>query len=410
MQRYANTRVFHAAQGGRMHTLLPVGRIPVAPGTTLDELSAIVKINTGVCSRRLMAGAQLDVYAFYVPHRLVLGADLWTDVLLGDANVPTTTNWDPWVFEASPSVATPHSILGRASARYCYNQYFGQEGMSFFANILDPVATTAAAAKTRTLEQWCAGLTPNAFVDDTTLNIPITGTNAVLSLNEFRAAMAESRSKRRQQATGDKYFDILQQFGVSASWSIQMAPEYLGSARQVLRPNGGRASNGASAETLGDPYSYFEGEVALKCGRRYFAEHGLIWIFATVRPNMIRRGGVDHVVNVHAIDASMVTRDDFFWPLPDATGEKVNLATLYDGGAGLGYTQKYHAYLRGLNYQGATANSNAVPFLTTTPASTASSVYPVVVDTFRGNGGDDVSLWCAAKVRETTPVKRLQLS
>lgn len=412
MQRYGNTRYATAAQAGSMFRVVPVARFAVAPGTTMEGLSALVRVNTGVCTRRLMAGAQLDVYAFYVPNRLVLGVDTWTDVLLGDASVPTATVADPWVFEPTPAAGSPFSILGRASARYCYNQYFGQEGLSWFPNILDAAATNANVAKARTLEQALVKMQINAVMTDTTLNIPVTGSNAVLSLNEFRAAMADSRSKRKQQATGDKYFDILQQFGVSASWSIQMAPEFLGSARQVLKPNGGRSSNGAAADSFGDPYSYFEGEVSLRSGRRFFAEHGLIWVFAVFRPYAVRRGTTSRSLQVIPPDARMAARDDFFWPKPDMTGEVLGIGRdLYEGGAAnYLYTQGGWQYLSGVNSQGAVSDPNAVPFLTVLGDTAVNSLYPTVQDTFRGNGGSDLTYWCAAQLKEATPVPKLKLA
>lgn len=411
VQRYANTRVQSVATAGFMYRAIPVGRFPVAPGTTLDELRATVSISVGAIRRVLMENGQLDVWAFYVPHRLVLGLDTWSSVLEGDTSVATTNTPDPYVFEGMQGVAPALSILGRASFRTLYNAYFGTEDYSswaWYTDVLSAAATDRNKARLRSLEQMVYRTQSNSSVTDTTLNIPVSGANAVLSLNEFRKAMARSRSKRLQQVSGDKYADILQQFGVNPSWSIQMNPEYLGHAKASVKPRTIRAT--VDSDTgLGSPTSIYEGSVDLKLSSRFFAEHGLIWLVAGFRPKLLRRDSSAVYGPGGPLDAWDTARDHFFWPVNVQTGESIVTAKLgLSSATGAVYATDYHRLRSGQNLQGDVKEGGDLSMLTTVPTTNANLLYPDVQEAMRplGGGNSDLpmAVHCRTYLKESTPV------
>ena len=221
---------------GDSYKLVPILRMPVCPGTSVN-IKGTIKFQTAAFTQNILTGAIASVFVFYVPHRLVW--DEWPDFISQAddyaGTFPTTsTNW-AWCFDRNQQPQN-HSALFRRAYKLCYNQYFGQKGgagagtKTWYADIT--ADTVVDEHDILNSEQWSARLMLDSELKSPTYD----ATTVPIDLNEFYRQMMSARSARRANMSGDKYVDALRRMGVEPDWRIQLAPEFLGRVDKDVFP------------------------------------------------------------------------------------------------------------------------------------------------------------------------------
>lgn len=276
---------------GEYYDLMPVFRKAVVPGESV-ALDLTTIFETEPFSQNILSGGIASLYAFYTPYRLVW--DQWVSWVAepqSAAVLPTATTAWTKVFEAGTSTK---SMLGRRAYKLIYNQFFGQDvGTTdlWYSNIATD--TDTSVKRLRTTDQINGKLMLGSDVSTPTASYPVSGATTTIDLNDLRQRLRDARSTRRQDMTGDKYVDAMARMGVSLDWRVQLAPEMLGVAHKDFIPKDTRATDPANT---GRAWSRYQETLNLRTSRKFFAEHGVIWVVLAVRPHVFpvtARGAMD---------------------------------------------------------------------------------------------------------------------
>lgn len=261
---------------GDVSKLRCLARIPVVPGMSVNGMFADILMETGTTQKTIISGGEAFAHAFYVPYRLVDAG--FPDRLVGDtAPLALSTTADNNVYERRSGT----NVYARRSAKLIYNQYYGLEGSGEFYGNIEDDAAASDQFNLKVTDDFLSGLTLESQVSDATYLAPVAGANATVNLRDFRNAMRDSVSRVYQQATGDKYVDVLRSMGVDPGWSIQMAPEFLGGTKKWTRAQYSRSTAG---ENVGQSYGRFTFQLSLELKQsKFFAEHGTIMIMGGIR-------------------------------------------------------------------------------------------------------------------------------
>lgn len=334
-----------------MGELLPVFRKPVAPGESL-ELDVSTWFESAPTSKYL-AGGIASLYAFYCPNRLVW--DQWVDFVAqpDTLTVPVTNASAPQWFERAGS----HSVLFRRAFKLAYNQYFGSDkygNSAWYSDITNDADVSNKAL--RTVDQMLGRILQQADLDLGTYEAPVTGTApnqvATITLDEFRRSMAQAKMAHRAQMTGDKYVDAMLRLGVKLDWRVQQAPEFLGACHHDFAPTDSRGTYQAAtpatggAASVGFAQSRFQGRLRLQTKRKFFAEHGYVFVCLGVRPHVFMANGQAPA------DSRMIASQNFFMGDNMVGTDPVSMTTLTGVAGDAGEVFRFEPYLSGSNMVG----------------------------------------------------------
>jgi len=368
---------------GLFYTPVPVARKLVAPGDTITSLIVDARLISAVFNRVVTTPVLAQMWAFYVPHRLVW--DQWQDFIALDDTVnaiPTSTT--PWPFIFENGVVTARSAFFRRSYKLVYNSYFGSEltGMAngaWYDNVnLD---TQVTPMRLLTWDQYLSGARPTAGYTQSSFSAAVSGGTAAIPLDDFARASRDNRARRRQKMTGDKYVDTMRLMGVELDWKIQLVPEFLGSSQQVIQL---KEKSSTSGSDLTPRAAEFSARMSLNVTKRFsFAEHGYIMVLMGLRPSM-------QVANTSPPDALAFTRDDFFRTDADAIADSQG-----------GYRSRYSQYRQGRNLVGNFANQNTFALPATADLYPDPATYSVSV----GSGPNHYAFTADVAVKGLTQVR-----
>lgn len=368
---------------GLFYTPVPVARKLVAPGDSITSLIVDARMISAVFNRVVTTPVLAQMWAFYVPHRLVF--DQWQDFIALDdvvLNVPNTTVAWPLMFENGGVVA--RSALFRRSYKLIYNSYFGSEltgqaAGAWYDNVnLD---TETAVMRLLTWDQYLSGARPTAGYNQLTFQAAVSGGNAAIPLDDFARLSRDNRARRRQKMTGDKYVDTMRLMGVELDWKVQLVPEFLGSSQQVIQL---REKSSTSATDLTVRAAEFSARMSLNVTKRFsFAEHGYLVVLMGLRPSM-------QAANQNPPDATNFARTDFFRPDQDAIADAQG-----------GYRSRYSQYRQGKNLVGVFQNANTFALGTATDLYPDPSTYSVSV----GSGPNHYGFTADVAIKGLTQVR-----
>lgn len=250
-----------------------LGFTPVAPGTTLNGSSVRINVSSLVTDEFYLAPMMVQAFSFYVPYRILW--DGWVDFIGGTDPQENTPR-----FPALPADWTlgynGGSTLPLRAFKAVYNEYFGQEIEGRTDTWYSDIAadTDQTQRLVRVWDQFQSS-TSTEDVSDTTLNIPVSGANAAMSLRELAVALRNYHRSKNQSLTGDKYVDTMRAMGVDLDWRLQNAPEFLGQTSVIVQPT--QVENTGEQAELGAQYSRYKAKLNHTLRkRRSFAEHGVI--------------------------------------------------------------------------------------------------------------------------------------
>lgn len=294
---------------GRLQTITV---IPVVAGDALKlSLSGILRLAT--TRKEIVSECQIDICAFYVPHRHVYGAQ-WVEIIneglqaddvlpagpaapadardpfyLGikqcDANlnlalvrgynqiyrryfaVPTTVANDTWTFtneDFYPNTQSEdhknHRKYGALAAR-----------LPHILNGGTMVNSINAAGNDRLYEQ-----------EDWGVDLPVSGATAVLDIRDLAQVQSRYKSIQEQNYMATFYSDVL-----SRKWPTRKVntdadqrPTYLGRNTTFIS---GSDVNGTDDATLGSYVGKTLDRISFNMPRRTFPEHGNVWVMILPR-------------------------------------------------------------------------------------------------------------------------------
>ncbi len=257
--------------------MAPLGYIEVVPGDTLSG-SLQIKAMSDTTVTALFNRAYYDVIVTYIPFRL-----LWSgfpDFLIsGTSAVPTVT--DLWEFNyekgfnlPTAATATKNTAWLRRAHNATWNRFVRR-------------ADVTEIATDQKLIQVCS-YRPSTFHEavpeaSSVAAETIDTSGSTLSVDDIRDAFNKDRFNKVKQYYGDRYVDYLAALGVQVPWTIQEAPELIGSKRgtlkyQMINPTNADTTTPLGPEGLAGGYFTFDASVRIK--RKFFPEHGIVGAFA----------------------------------------------------------------------------------------------------------------------------------
>lgn len=120
-------------------------------------------------------------------------------------------------------------------------------------------------------------------------------TATAAQVNDLRRAMAIQRYQEARAQYGHRFTEYLRYLGIRSSDSRLNRPEYLSGGKstisfsEVLRT----ATTAAVADPVGDMYGHGIAAVRTRPFVRFFEEHGVVMVLASVRPKAMYANGLD---------------------------------------------------------------------------------------------------------------------
>lgn len=240
---------------------------------------------------------QVDVFCFFNPHRHIYGQD-WID-FINDGEDETVT------FPASAAAANvgylggplrsgPLPLYMVSGYAKIWNRYFRSRTDTALMSETLPIS----AANERIWGRKCARLpslwsTPiNSTLTDSDREVVVSGgTFDIVNLSRTRASY-QTKSEREWEAP--YYNDVLRKtFGGSTNTDADERPTVLYRAKAWLS---GHDVDGTSGDSLGDYAGKSFGRLKFDVPRRYFGEHGQVWVMALLRFPTV------HATEAHYLD------------------------------------------------------------------------------------------------------------
>lgn len=213
----------------------------------------------------------LSAYAFFVPARLIWST--WNDMLKGDATMLplTVIAAFPRIFDVQVSAGQAYDAGWRRAYKLIWNEFFSQE---VFA---PPVSVTTDATVSLLSARRVDGRLLRVAADSVDAADNYTVVANTIELNEFNRRTAQARRNLATQLIGDGYLDQLSRFGVQVNEALINAPEFLGSSSVLVKPT--LVENTVDGPRRGR----YEAGVRLSVPRKFFLEHGYLFVMAAAR-------------------------------------------------------------------------------------------------------------------------------
>lgn len=359
-------KVIQLLRVGRLQTIM---RIPVLAGDSLSgSVSAFIRMNN--LRRAVPFDLRADIWGFFVPYRFEyenLHDTLQAERDATSTEVPSLTLADhiPAVLVNGAATQTipKHLVTDylRVWAHYFRDPHDGN----------DPDAVPADTTLNRAY-QTGAGTDddPHVFHPEPrfgvrigalktfhsammqkpprTESIPIDVVDAsansyALNVTKIPGAMAQWRQDTVQDWTAARFEDLHKAlFGVSPPVELEKVPDYLGCSKRWLSSID---IDGTAGAELGDVVGKLTGAVTWKLPRKFFREHGTLWVMMGLRPHPVFTQAKHYLDNV-----SRFREFNSLWGTPVGAKElprQVDLGDIFwDGGSSVtaGYMPSQQFY------------------------------------------------------------------
>jgi len=286
VQRYPydlSNRVFTVGAIGSLQTL---ASIPIVAGDSVAvDLQAVVRLSA--LRRTLPADAQIDTFAFFVPHRHIYGSD-WTDHMKAGVDsavsLATYTSSTGGINCVGENIDLDDVVPKYLLAGYAriWNFYFRNPTSN---DLLDDDHLVDADTNARTYGVQCAHLPAiwNTGVDDTIASADrqYTVTGGVFDIPDFASQVARLKTEITRDYKGVRYFDLINEiFGSYVTQEMDQRPYLLYHNQSYIS---GFDVDGTDQASLGFQSGKAISRTGLSFPYKFFAEHGCLWIMAVVR-------------------------------------------------------------------------------------------------------------------------------
>lgn len=336
-----------AGQIGRLQT---ISTIPVIAGDSVQlNIDGIIRL--APTRKEIVSECQVDIFAFYVPHRHVLGDANWVQFIrqgpqteginpFTGITVPAGYR-DPFYLGIKQCGSTVNTALVRGY-NYIMNRYFFVPNTNTNAEM---IATTSSALTDLdfypTNESWAANMRKYGAViarlphilnganllnrvnaanfytslSDADWGVLINDTSPNVGLLDIRdLEQIKSRYKTVQEANwfATFYTDILEKrFGTNGvNTDADKRPTFLGRATQFLS---GSDVNGTDDATLGSYVGKTLDRINFSMPRRFFPEHGNVWIMCALRYPLVHTKEQHPLLANAQPDANLLMGDPELW-------------------------------------------------------------------------------------------------
>jgi len=342
--RYNLSHLAHVV--GHIGRLQTISVIPVVAGDSLSiNLDGILRL--APTRKEIVSECQIDICAFYVPHRHVYGQDWIDSVSQGiQDNVPMPAgpavdadSRDPFYLGIHTCGATVNAALNYGYNailnRYFMvpttssNGYMGGVNYAFYPN-----GTTSEAKNTRSYGARIARLPHilnGAVIVNQSVNAggfnrsyteadwgvqipqddPAPGT-ALLDIRDLKSIQSRYRSIQEQNYFAAFYNDVVAQKwdtkGVNTD--ADQRPTYLGRNTQFIS---GSDVNGTDDATLGTFIGKTLDRIGFNLPRRLFPEHGNVWIMMVPRFPLVHTREQHPLLATAQNDQKLLLADPGIW-------------------------------------------------------------------------------------------------
>jgi hypothetical protein len=247
-------------------------------------------------ARNVLTRAYLDLYAFYVPFRLLW--DQWVEFITLAGNdaalptVPTVTDLFERAFEFRND-GVELVPWNRRAYNKVYNSHFAVSENSSSVG-LDDTNIHIALQRPSTLE-----------VGRAVTNIPSEDISTAANVDDLREAFAKDQFQKLRNYYGDRYVDYLGAVGVKVPWTIQDDPETIGKQHRDWRY---RQVNGTQDQSLGEAAGMFESSSTMNIKRTFIPEHGMLCFLQVCRADPMM------TLSPQGVQTSKVSRDQYWSP------------------------------------------------------------------------------------------------
>lgn len=380
--------IFDAGKIGRLQT---ISTVPVIAGDSYEE-NLVGSLRLSALRRGLAADSTVDILSFYVPHRHIFG-EAWEEFLRNGVNsTPLPMGDVAWSsshcahlgisggsFDENPlNYFSPSKVLLDGYDQI-WNEYFKvpYEVDQFYPPSVQPDSDYGkygrACANLKSI--WTTPLPPESG-NSADYVLAADGTSATLNIQTLSRAAANLQTTQERDFFMDRYRDIMDNFGGSASTDADQRPTLM---KRTTFWASGYDVNGTDQQTLGQYSGRVQQSFKHQVPRFFCPEHGMIWTMALVR------FPVTHQKENHLMSSDL----NFPWTYENIAGDTavnqnrgpqtVNSNQLFGAVAGVGYefevpdTQWYRTQPDKVH--GDYADAQGFPFLTHIPSDKYDALY-----------------------------------
>jgi len=298
MQREKFNLGHYSFMDGRIGQLQTMSVIPVIGGDSITvQMTNLMRLSP--LRRSLTVDAQVDYFAFYVPHRHIFGDD-WETMMLAGINSAvslstTTPAGTSYLGQVLEGVAPASSAWLSTAYIRIWNRYFRflkltPEIQDAYVNVGFPTGHSAANSRIdggmnqkfygysccRLKKPWNTGIVSDlASADREVASV------TVMDIVDLEQTKMGYRSEIERDRFANRYNDVMRtSYGSSVNIDADERPQLV--MRQSV-PLSGYDVNGTGDASLGTFSGKSLGKQGFGFRRKFFPEHGSVWIMALVR-------------------------------------------------------------------------------------------------------------------------------
>lgn len=269
---------------GQLQTLMTV---PVIAGDSMSiDFAGVFRLSA--LRQNLQLDAQVDLFGFFVPYRHVYGSN-WTDFIIAgkDEGVTFTTR----TLTGSTQIFGTHTTAGATVPLWLtqgylniFNRYFKHPSdtdyaASYFDAIADADSRLDYGLRCGFIKRiWNTPVTADVTAADYRFALVDTDKIDLLTMASTKGLL---KSERRREFFAHRYNEIIHaQWGARVNTDADQRPELLFHQVGFV---GGQDVMGTDDATLGKYTGVAKSVNGMSIPRKFFAEHGTIWIMALLR-------------------------------------------------------------------------------------------------------------------------------
>lgn len=309
MDRYTYDLSHYSLVAGQMGRLQTIGVIPVVAGDSFElNIEGIVRLSP--LRRPLVVDARVDTFAFFVPYRHIYGQD-WIDFIkegIDEAETFTGVSTAVAGLATCNLFGTPNAttlpLWQVAGYNRIWNRYFRHPTVT--AELADNAVPSTSAE--RFYGRLVAHLKTfpttgiSYSLDATDRAVAVDDTSDTFDLVDLEVAKGRYRTQVEREWFAHRYNDVLEEvFGTSVNIDADERPEML---MRDISWMGSFDIDGTADANFGQVVGKSSAVVNLRFPRRYFDEHGTLWIMSCLRWPPIFRDELHYLMSAQHVNPS----------------------------------------------------------------------------------------------------------
>jgi len=288
---------------GDIGRVKPVSIIPVVAGESVElDLEGVFRLSP--LRRNLTVDCMVDLFAFYRPYRHTYG-DLWIDFIKQgvDESVSFPTYSAPATMELfGTGEISVNTVLPRwlvTDYWSIWNRFFRPppdriDDNDVTTSILNSFYRTDRTRRYGALTCWPKAPWNTAIPQPSSSDRRVSLQSSQLDLLDLRRVKARYKTELDREYFGSTYNDLIDRvWDVSVNIDADQRPELIMRKQQWLS---GYDTDGTAADNLGEYAGKSAAVLNFGFPRRYFPEHGTIWILALFRFPLLIYGATNPIL------------------------------------------------------------------------------------------------------------------